>query len=114
MRKSAEDLVVAGAAPGQEYDINSLVAGYIREIASIPVGTIGIGFRGSVNVIPRSLEPTYGTRAPSGIAVYVRVRPKRMAMGAEMSPMPTMRGHEMEMPMPGMAMPNDTIKKVKP
>jgi hypothetical protein len=91
VRKSAEDLVVAGAPPDQEYDINSLVAGYIREVASIPGGTIGLGFRGSVNVIPRNLEPTYGTRTPSGFAVYLRVRPKRMAMGGEMSEMPNMR-----------------------
>jgi hypothetical protein len=97
VRKSAEDLIASGAAPDQGYDINSLVAGFIREIASIPGGTIGVGFRGSVNLIPRSLEPTYGTRAPVGFGAYVRVRPKRMAMAAEMSPMPMMRAHEMKM-----------------
>jgi hypothetical protein len=98
VRKSAEDLVVASASPDQEYDINSVVAGYIREIASIPGGTLGVGIRGSLNFIPRSLEATYGTRTPSGFAVFVRVRPKRMMMGNEMSAMPGMRrGGEVEM-----------------
>jgi hypothetical protein len=80
VRKSAEDLGIAGAAEDQEYDINSIVAGYVREIASIPGGTIGVGFRASLNIIPRTLEPTYGTRTPTGLAVYVRVRPKRMVV----------------------------------
>jgi len=91
VQKSAQELVVTGAPPTQEYGITSLVAGYIREVASIPGGTIGAGLRGSVNFIPRTLEPTYGTRTPTGIAVYLRVRPKRMAIGAPMPTMPGMR-----------------------
>jgi hypothetical protein len=88
VRKSAEDLVVAGAPLEQQYDINSVVAGYVREIASIPGGTIGVAFRTSVNLIPRSLEATYGTRTPASFAVYVRIRPKRMLMETAMAPMP--------------------------
>ena len=107
VRKSAEDLVVPGAAPTQEYDITSFVGGYIREVASIPGGTIGLGFRGSVNLVPSALKTTYGTRTPAGIAVYVRVRPKRMAMGDGMS-MPD------DQEMPGMKMPADTTRKRKP
>ena len=80
VRKSAEDLVVPGALLGEEYDIESLVGGYIREVGSIQGGTIGAGIRASLNFIPRTLEPAYGTRTPGGIAVYVRVRPERMIM----------------------------------
>jgi hypothetical protein len=53
---------------------------------SIPGGTIGIGGRVSINFVPDALEPFYGTRTPSGIAVYVRVRPKRMATQAMSMP----------------------------
>jgi hypothetical protein len=80
VRKSAEDLALPNIDPEQQYDIRSLVGGYVREIASIPGGSLGVGGRGSVNVIPRTLEPFYGTRTPAGFAVYVRVRPKRMVM----------------------------------
>ena len=101
VRKSAEELVLAGIDPKQQFDIRSLVGGYVREIASIPGGSIGVGGRVSVNVIPRSLEPFYGTRAPSGFAVYVRVRPKRMAtepMAMTPSREPSMRMPEMRIP----------------
>jgi hypothetical protein len=91
VRKSAEDLVVPGAPPEQQYDINSVVAGYIREVSSIRGGTIGVGVRASLNFIPGSLQSTYGTRTPGGFAVYLRVRPKRMVMGSEMSRMPAMQ-----------------------
>jgi hypothetical protein len=84
VRKSAEDLVITGAAPGTDYRIHSLVLGYVRETWGLPGGTVGVGFRGSMSLIDRELEPTYGTRTPKGIAVFVRVRPKRMMMDMEM------------------------------
>jgi ketosteroid isomerase-like protein len=79
VRKSAADLVLPNVDPEREFDVKSLVAGYVREVASIPGGTIGVGGRASVNFIPGALEPFYGTRHPAGFDVYVRVRPKRMA-----------------------------------
>lgn len=79
VRKSAEDLVLPTFPPDRQFDIRSLLGGYVREVASIPGGSIGIGGLVSVNVIPRALEPYYGTRAPMGFNIYVRVRPKRMA-----------------------------------
>jgi len=79
VRKSAEELVLPGVDPAREFDIRSLVGGYVREVWSIPGGTIGVGGRASVNLVPTALEPFYATRWPAGIDVYVRVRPKRMA-----------------------------------
>ena len=98
VRKSAQDLVLGGIAPEQQFDVNSLVAGYIREIASVPGGSIGLGGRVSVNFIPAALQPSYGTRTPAGIDVYVRIRPKRMANES----------------MAGMTMPRDTITSRMP
>ena len=113
VRKNAEDLVVPGAPPTQEYGIHSIVAGYIREVASIPGGTIGVGFRGSVNLIPKSLGAAYGTRTPAGVAIYARVRPKRMTMDATMAAMPNMPGHNKA---PGHEMPSarDTAHMMAP
>lgn len=91
VRKSAQDLVAVTLPPGQQLDIRSLVAGYVREIVSIRGGSIGVGGRASVDFIPVALEPYYGTRTPAGFSVYVRVRPKRMESGA----MDEMKGMKM-------------------
>lgn len=100
VRKSAADLALPNADPEQDFDVRSLAAGYMREVISIPGGTIGLGARASVNFIPSGLEPYYGTRTPAGFAVYVRVRPKRMAAEmTSMTPAPKAAPHhEMHMP----------------
>jgi hypothetical protein len=111
VRKSAADLVLPNVDPERQFDVRSLVAGYVREVASIPGGTIGIGGRASVNFVPAALEPFYGTRHPAGFDVYVRVRPKRMAAPAmDMkgampmqhadAPVPSAAAMDMKMAMP--------------
>ena len=121
VRKSAQDLVLSNVNPEQQFDIRSLVGGYMREIGSIPGGSIGLGGRVSVNFISRALEPFYGTRMPAGIDVYIRVRPKRMAteamQGMPMAPSnPAMRmpGDTARSSMPGMVMPGATPPAGKP
>ena len=115
VRKSAEDLVLPGVDPERQFDIKSFVLGYMREIQPIRGGTIGIGGRMSVNFIPDAVGQFYGTRAPKGIDVYVRIRPKRMEEMHDMSRMKPMdmEGMQREVPaagpapapMPGMEMP---------
>lgn len=87
VRKSAQDLVLPGIDPERRFDIGSLVLGYMREIVSIPGGTIGIGGRASIDYVPATVGRFYGTRTPKGIDVYVRIRPKAMAShgGMEMA-----------------------------
>jgi hypothetical protein len=100
VRKSAQDLVLPNVNPEQQFDIRSLVGGLMREIAPIPGGSIGVGALVSVNFVPGAVESFYGTRTPSGFAVYVRVRPKRMAtesMPMTMPPMET-QAHRHAMP----------------
>lgn len=93
VRKSAEELVLPSVAPTLEFNVGSLVAGYAREVAAIRGGSIGVGGRASVNLVPSDLAPFYGTRMPAGVAVYVRVRPNRMAAESMSMPVP------MSMPM---------------
>jgi hypothetical protein len=76
VRKTAAELVVPNADPDTEYPIAAAALGYVREIATLPGLTLGLGGRASVNVITRSLEPTYGTRHPAGIDVFLRLRPR--------------------------------------
>jgi hypothetical protein len=78
--KSAEELVIEGVDEETEYDVRTLVLGVTREIASLPGTSLALGVRGSLNFVPRDLEPTYGTRTPRGIAIFLRLRPRRMVM----------------------------------
>jgi hypothetical protein len=94
VRKSAEDLAVAGTLPPAEFDIGSLVLGYVRDLGSLGRTAIGVGATGTLGFVPADLEPSYGTRTPTGLAVYVRLRPKVMQMGQDS--------------MPGMRMPMDS------
>jgi hypothetical protein len=75
VRKSAADLAVGPAGVAQEFDIGSLVLGYIRELAALHGATFGIGARGALDLVPRTLEGVYGSRTPVGLAVFLRVRP---------------------------------------
>jgi hypothetical protein len=104
VRKSAGDLVLDGVDPERQFDVKSLVLGYIREIASIPGGTIGVGARGSVNLVPGAVGKFYGTNTPKGIDVFLRIRPKPMRdeggmEGMDMSAPATPLAHPMAMPM---------------
>lgn len=113
VRKSAEELVLPTMDPGREFDVRSLVGGYVREVTSIPGGSIGVGVRASVNFVPASLEPYYGSRTPAGVGVYVRVRPKRMASDAAM-PMPPANDTHPSMPgMPEMKMVPDSTRRTE-
>jgi hypothetical protein len=67
VRKTAEDLVVAGAPAEEAYDLGSLVLGYLKA---------GFGVRGSVSFVPQALEAAYGSRTPLGVAIFARWRPR--------------------------------------
>jgi hypothetical protein len=75
VRKSAAELVIPAALPTREYDVGALALGYLRAVGTVAGLAAGVGVRGSANFVPSSLEPVYGSRAPVGVAIYVRVRP---------------------------------------
>ena len=75
VRKTAEDLVIAGAPAGQTYDLGSLVLGYLKAW-DVGRGEWGLGVRGSVGLVPASLESEYGSRTPVGVAIFARWRPR--------------------------------------
>jgi hypothetical protein len=71
VRKTAEELVIAGQPADRAYDLTSLVGGYLFERAGL-----GLGVRGSIGFVPPSLAAEYGSRSPIGVAVYGRWRPR--------------------------------------
>ncbi|HEY0777772.1 MAG TPA: hypothetical protein VGD56_07375 [Gemmatirosa sp.] len=118
-RKSAEDLALpvavtlAGTAsvpsagtfdPSQQFSVGSLSLGYVREVVRgigvLRGASLGLGVEGTLNRVPASLESTYGSRTPRGFAVYLRLRPSRMAMGTGAMHMGAMR-MTTTMPAPG-------------
>jgi hypothetical protein len=75
VQKSAEELVVPVLDPETRFEVGALVVGYVREVAQYGGASLGLGVRGSLNILPRDLEATYGTRTPAGLALYARLRP---------------------------------------
>jgi hypothetical protein len=75
VEKSAEELVVPDVLPDEVFDIAGLTLGYVREVASYAGASLGLGVRVSIDVVPETLESTYGTRRPAGLVLYARLRP---------------------------------------
>ncbi len=75
VQKSAEELVVPGAAPDAHFNVAALVLGYVREVVQYRGASLGLGVRGSIGAVPEGLRSAYGTRTPAGLALYARLRP---------------------------------------
>src|SRR5213594_3845950 len=75
VRKSAQELVIPSVPAMTEYDLGALALGYLRTVGTAWGLGAGVGVRGSLNVVPSSLEAVYGSRTPAGLAIYVRLRP---------------------------------------
>lgn len=76
VEKSAEELQIAGFDDDHKFIVESFSLGYIRElVAHAKPLTLGIGVRGTVNLVSRELSPAYGTRTPLGGMIFVRLRP---------------------------------------
>jgi hypothetical protein len=67
-----------------EFDVMALTAGYLVELGGRSPVRAGLGARGSVNLLPASLSPIYGSATPTGFAVYVRLAPQTMSSGHDM------------------------------
>jgi hypothetical protein len=109
VQKTAEDLALGATPLTNEFGIGSFVLGYVREISRFAGGSIGLGVRGALNVVPDALRFRYDTRTPVGFSIYVRFRASRVQMGHGM--MEHGPGHHM--PMRGdstshVRAPNDT------
>ena len=75
VKKSAEELVIASAPPTMEFAVGALALGYLRTVGTVAGLSADIGVRGTVNFVPASLDPVYGSRTPMGVALWFRLRP---------------------------------------
>jgi len=105
VRKSSEELVVTLAENPKTlplpvgdkvhdngFTLSTFTLGAVRELSAGKLGLLGLGARGTLNLVPKSLSATYGSRTPVGGAVYLRWRPSRMRSVSGMADMKHMHG----------------------
>ena len=102
VQKTAGDLVVdlptvtrkgtvlPGFPTNESFNVGTFQLGYIRELTRTHWATIGLGASETLNFVPASLEPYYGSRNPTGVFVFVRMRPFHTARAT--MPMTIMTG----------------------
>ncbi len=79
VEKSAEELGLDAFDDARTFNVSHISLGHIREVGRVRGPTIGLGVRGTINVVPSTLEPFYGSRTPTGALIFVRLRPLRSA-----------------------------------
>src|SRR5256884_5252780 len=93
VRKSAAELVIPSAPPSTEYDVGALALGFQRTVGTVAGFAAGVGVRGSVNLVPSSLNGVYGSGTPAGAAIYIQLRPAGAREGGmKMDGMPGTHG----------------------
>jgi hypothetical protein len=79
VQKTAQDLGLSsptsGLAPDRVFNVGALSLGYIADFMRWSGATPGLGAMGTLNVIPRNLEGSYGSRTPLGGWIFLRLRP---------------------------------------
>lgn len=85
VRKESSDLVLPASAGVDAANVTELAFGYARDLNRTGALRLGVGVRGAVNFVPEALADAYGSRAPTGFAVYFRIRPAPMAAAVDHS-----------------------------
>lgn len=94
VRKETAELLLAGVEE-ESANISQITVGYAIDLNRTGPARIGLGVRGTVNIVPSFLEAAYGSRTPTGFAVYLRLRPPpmpAMQMDHSMHTMPMTTG----------------------
>ncbi|HVZ49139.1 MAG TPA: hypothetical protein VG916_10170 [Gemmatimonadaceae bacterium] len=86
VQKTADDLALA-AAPhafdsGRVFAVSALTLGYARDLGARGGVSMALGGAATLNLVPSALESAYGSRAPAGATVFLRIRPARAAASA--------------------------------
>ena len=75
VEKNGEEMGFSGGDLTTLYDIRVLTVGATHRLLARAGADLSIGARASFNSVPASLLATYGTRSPTGAAVYLRLTP---------------------------------------
>ncbi len=81
LTKTGADLVLAPADTARTFGMAALSLGAIYELPAQHDVVIGVGVRGTIDVLGGALESYYGTRTPLGGLVYVEAHPARSDRG---------------------------------
>lgn len=76
--RTAEELGLVGSV-SPEVEVGGFALGYARRLAEWRGVGLWLGVRGSVEYIPRQLHLFYGTRTPTGLVVYLHLRPPKLS-----------------------------------
>jgi hypothetical protein len=74
VRRTAADLALVGSV-SRELDIGAVSLGVERGVWRDASMAIGLGARGTLNLVPEELRLFYGSRTPVGLLAYVQLRP---------------------------------------
>jgi hypothetical protein len=84
VRKESADLALPPAVSAEVVNVGEVTLGYAYDLDRTGPVRLGIGASGTLNVVPRSLEQVYGSRTPTGVVVFLRLRPARMTTAHHM------------------------------
>lgn len=76
VQKTADDLGFLGGDLAQSFTIREASGGIACDVVTAPRARIGVGLRGTVNLLPEALHVAYGTRTPVGGAIFVSLKPR--------------------------------------
>jgi hypothetical protein len=74
VRRTAADLALVGSV-SREVDIGAASLGAERRLWHSARVAIGLGARGTLNLVPEELRLFYGSHTPMGVVAYLQVRP---------------------------------------
>jgi hypothetical protein len=74
VQKSGDDLGFFGGDLTQLFTIRSASLAATHDFVSLGSAAIGLGLRGTLNLLPETLRLTYQSTTTTGYAVFVRVR----------------------------------------
>jgi hypothetical protein len=78
VQKTGKELALSPERAERVYEIGSLVLGYLHDFELGPL-RLGIGGRASIALISEDLSSFYGSRAPVGGMLFVRIKPPAMS-----------------------------------
>lgn len=92
VQKTAQDLVIPGTPASTVFPVEEVTFGYHRALAMRGRFALGGAVLGTVDFVPASLAASYGSRRPSGFAVFLTLGPRSAVSHAGMM-MPAHHGH---------------------
>ena len=78
VEKTGDDLVLPDDLGERRFTVGKLGLGYVRQLEPIAGLAPGVGAGVTVARLPAGLEPFYGSRSPTGLQVFFRLRPAPM------------------------------------